>query len=327
MDGVDRFFEFARARHDVYLRRRSGEPWPWTSDPILRDNYFTNVYRELDKTTQWFRDSVRERLRSEPEVLLATVVFRWFNRIDLGQTIFCAPLLWQDDAQKPETIFETYLRTQDRDRLRTDIRLCHPVGPYVSGAYIIKAENGVDKLTGVCNCIHKFAIESKWRKIAEGALKLGDAHLYPMWNWLREQYYIGPFTAYEIVCDLRYTDLLCHAPDKLTWANAGPGAMRGLSRVFTKCSRCKGRGQYLMVGDLHKSSGLVPCYECDRTVPIPVKKAHAVTFMRQLLVEAHRRNWTDWEMREVEHTLCEFDKYERVRLGQGRSKRRYRWRP
>jgi hypothetical protein len=29
-------------------------------------------------------------------------------------------------------------------------------------------------------------------------------------------------------------------------------------------------------------------------------------------------------MREVEHTLCEFDKYERVRLGQGRSKRRYR---
>ncbi len=25
-----------------------------------------------------------------------------------------------------------------------------------------------------------------------------------------------------------------------------------------------------------------------------------------------------WEMREVEHTLCEFDKHERARLGQGR---------
>jgi len=28
--------------------------------------------------------------------------------------------------------------------------------------------------------------------------------------------------------------------------------------------------------------------------------------------------WPEWEMRDVEHTLCEFDKYERVRLGEGR---------
>jgi hypothetical protein len=28
--------------------------------------------------------------------------------------------------------------------------------------------------------------------------------------------------------------------------------------------------------------------------------------------------WPKWELREVEHTLCEFDKFERTRLGEGR---------
>jgi hypothetical protein len=34
--------------------------------------------------------------------------------------------------------------------------------------------------------------------------------------------------------------------------------------------------------------------------------------------------WPSWEMRDVEHTLCEFDKYERIRLGEGRTRGVYR---
>jgi hypothetical protein len=291
MSGVERFFKFARDRHDIYLRRRDGKPRPWTDDPILRDSYFTNVYRELDKTTAWFRDNVRERLRSKPEVLLATVVFRWFNKIDLGELIFC-----QGDLFSNMTLFESYLDGRfSIDEFKNWIRAKRPHGPYVSGAYIIKAETGMDKLSGVCYCIDKFNKESGWRVMAESMLQ-STVSMEGFWTWLKNQYYLGPFTSYEIVCDLRYTDLLCRAPDKLSWANAGPGAMRGLERVYSE----------------------------NPAATRPVKKAHSVEFMRVLLHEAHRRGWTDWEMREVEHTLCEFDKYERVRLGQGRSKRRYR---
>lgn len=49
------FFAFARERHATYLRRQSGAPEPWTDDPILRKFRFTNVFRELDRTTVWFR--------------------------------------------------------------------------------------------------------------------------------------------------------------------------------------------------------------------------------------------------------------------------------
>ena len=31
------------------------------------------------------------------------------------------------------------------------------------------------------------------------------------------------------------------------------------------------------------------------------------------------------EMREIEHCLCEFDKYERVRLGEGRPRSKYKY--
>ena len=33
--------------------------------------------------------------------------------------------------------------------------------------------------------------------------------------------------------------------------------------------------------------------------------------------------WGRWEMRDVEHTLCEFDKYERAVVGDGTPKQRY----
>ena len=31
------------------------------------------------------------------------------------------------------------------------------------------------------------------------------------------------------------------------------------------------------------------------------------------------------EMRDIEHCLCEFDKYERVRLGQGKPRAKYKY--
>ena len=102
---------------------------------------------------------------------------------------------------------------------------------------------------------------------------------------------IGKFLAYEMVCDLRYTILLHHATDKMKWGNIGPGAKRGLQRLG-----------------------------------MPVK----IDSMRNLLTGAQSICTTpDWfpahklELREIEHNLCEFDKYERVRLGEGRPRENY----
>ena len=49
-----KFFETMYERMCVWKRRFiDKQSAPWTDDPILRDYKFTNVYRELDRSSQW----------------------------------------------------------------------------------------------------------------------------------------------------------------------------------------------------------------------------------------------------------------------------------
>ena len=101
------------------------------------------------------------------------------------------------------------------------------------------------------------------------------------------------FMSYEVVTDLRHTKWLEKAPDIMTWANPGPGAMRGLNRIF------------------------------GRPLDSKQKKPLFIQEMRDLLAILNNRP-LPLEMRDIEHCLCEFDKYERTRLGQGRPRSRYK---
>lgn len=38
-------------RHNIYNRKTNKEDWPWTENKVLQEYKFTNVFRELDKTT------------------------------------------------------------------------------------------------------------------------------------------------------------------------------------------------------------------------------------------------------------------------------------
>ena len=62
---VEGYFNFLNERHLIYLRKSRGEEYPWTPDPILQKYKFTNVFRENDRTTVWFRENVREGMRDE----------------------------------------------------------------------------------------------------------------------------------------------------------------------------------------------------------------------------------------------------------------------
>ena len=298
---VEKFFAYARAREQIRLDREAGRPRPWTEDKILQRNRFCNVHREDDKVTRWFRDNVRHRLRDRPEVLLATVVFRMFNRIETGEAIFR-----DDDLIDGSSAFDSFLRTGNTYDMKRAIVRRQGSGPYVTGSYIISTPPGKSKLDGVLWILREFWKNKKsghrnerflpmdWREAASVMLSNNDALLQASWDWLRSHAYLGPFHSYEIVTDLAETRLLESAPDIMTWCNPGPGARRGLRRI------CGGLD-----------------FRVDRGDMLPQ--------MRELLrLSGQRRMWPwqdrPWIMRTVEHTLCEFDKYERLRLKQGRTK-------
>jgi len=114
-------------------------------------------------------------------------------------------------------------------------------------------------------------------------------------TWKRYLPYPGfsGFMAYEVVTDLRHTKHLENAEDIMTWANPGPGAKRGLNRIHGR--------------------------ELEKSIP----KAQLINEMKELLDLCNMAP-LPLEMRDIEHCLCEFDKYERVRLGQGKPRAKYK---
>jgi hypothetical protein len=265
------FFRYARERYRIKLRRDAGQPAPWTDDPVLQRFRFCHIFREDDKTTVWFRENVRDPLRDDPvKVALATIGFRWFNRIETGERIKHIMLKhgWDNDAVRKQL---------------------KGVYPLITGAYMVRSPYGVNKLDGLLSYMAQLP---DVRLLQQPTLQA--AHTI-----LREAPGMGDFTAYEVISDLRWTCVLEGASDIMTWASPGPGAARGLEWIYR---RPFSRGSQKGVDE-------------------------QIKLMRRLLAASRKqrywsKRWPAWDMRTVEHTLCEYDKYRRGQAG-GRLKRRY----
>ena len=123
--------------------------------------------------------------------------------------------------------------------------------------------------------------------------------------------YLGGFMAYEVITDLRHTYLLENAPDIMTWCNLGPGAKRGIGRVLFPQD---------WNDRLRSSGGKV---DSKTTFPVPEDWEELLGQLMEELQNLLPDNFPVLEMRDIEHSLCELDKYDRVLFNQGPMKRRY----
>tara|TARA_R110002020_G_scaffold34060_6_gene103329 strand:- start:6944 stop:7849 length:906 start_codon:yes stop_codon:yes gene_type:complete len=278
---LDRYIYWQEERERIRINKEflKKSP-PWTDDPILQEFKFCQVFREDDRTTRWFAKHIREPLKDQDEVFMATVIFRWFNLIETGRTLLEHDLLENWDRKK--AIAEVFKQPK-----------------WITGAYIIKTPNRMNKVTGVAECVSHMWRDRK--HIVKEIKK--ECSLEKAWDIILKYPYMGPFMAYEVVTDLRWTSLLDKADDILTWANAGPGAMRGLNRLTGRdlgfCKRSHDWNKEM--NDLYQ----------------------AVDSRDLWFKDSHRA----YEMREIEGGLCEFDKYSRIVKGEGRTRSIYKHDP
>jgi len=163
--------------------------------------------------------------------------------------------------------------------------------PYLSAAYMITGEKGREKLKYLCE-LNEEVYHNRHNLIEDlsecSTLESGHKILCGLRGF-------GPFIAYEVITDLRHTKFFWDATDIDDWCSFGPGAHRGLNRILTG-------------------------------TPSTKKPPNALRNMRKLRNIVNKRlpkSMPQFEMREVEHSLCEFDKYMRVKQG-GRPKRWYK---
>lgn len=334
-EALELFLYWIRERHTIHLLRTSGAEPPWTKDGILQNVFFTNPYREHDKTTVWFQENIRQPLANDPCVLFATVAFRWFNFIPTASVLM-----------DPETDPNMFLHW-DSKLVRSILHCLADSGKVFTGAYMIKSPNGQNKVDGICDCIDILARCLNWLrgsailpKEIRKALPRGrngqGQHLPQDVPWADEDQdetrcsfladlftagpigkmslqeacagfqlfpFLGSFMAYEIVTDLRHTYLLSGAPDIMTWANLGPGAIRGLLRLTGEFVPGPADGSYRAP---HNASELMLAL-------LAITQSHF----------AKDNRFPKFELRDIEHSLCEVDKYIRVLNGEGQAKRQF----
>ena len=273
MDNTERFFYYINERHNIYLKRRKRDPFPWTEDEILQTFSFCNVFRELDTVTIWLRQNWREPYADHPNLPFAMAMARQIN--------------W------PETLEELgFPEHWNPERLKAIMHGRMDRGEKVyTGAYMLTGTLGGTKV--------EQTIDKILTPLYENPPPIHHNSLQNTWAEYLPYAGFSGFMAYEVVTDLRHTKYLDKAEDIMTWANAGPGAKRGLNRIH------------------------------GRPLNQTIKKEQLNEEMKDLLDISNEvadmldPSVPDLEMREIEHCLCEFDKYERVRLFEGRPRAKF----
>jgi DNA (cytosine-5)-methyltransferase 1 len=221
---------FAVLRELARRRKEAGEPWPWSSDPVLAGpRSFCNVRREDDKTTRW----IAERLRKadDPNWPAALVLARLFNRISTIEALF-------DGRPGEEKPFARAVELNSVGPLRAVLERLPK--PHVSNAYTHPSPPGMglDKGSGVLAIFATFLRDDGpmgWRRYFEYLARpnvtptLAAAH-----DWYKRIPYVDDFIAAQFIADAKYLEPLSRAPDWFTWAAPGPGSRRGLNIVLDR---------------------------------------------------------------------------------------------
>lgn len=206
---VDLLLTFMFERQKVYLRKEANKAKPWTSDKILQQYRFCNIYREQDRVTKWIANNWREPNEADPDLWFAMVIARYINLPSTLKTLkYPAP--W--NANKFEdTVVDIMKRNQK----------------VFNSAYIIPT--GGTKNTGPKYKTLSAFFTRLWNQRKE--LRPKGHTLASYATLLIAQPGFGSFMAGQVIADLKYAPPLNDADDWWKFAVSGPGSRRGLNRI------------------------------------------------------------------------------------------------
>jgi hypothetical protein len=284
---VAELYAYMAEREAIRRRRATGLSPPWSDDPTLNIYKFTNVYRKYDRTSRILNEELYIPHRGAPraDILFNAAVYRYFGTYEFARAVG-----WLRPCEEALA----YVARKARQRMDDGERVW-------TGAYMVRAEtrakNTPKELT-VCDYIAGLLIAM------EEIITCDDGGWRTTIERIQRVHGFGPFMAKEVVLDARCASYWPSTPsDVNVWCPMGPGAVRGAARLIGKGDFRNGK----FYADLSEPEALGVC----------------------LSAYAKRRGY--WpkeyeplELHDIQWNLCEWDKYERVRLDQGRPRSRFK---
>lgn len=213
------YWRFAAKRQRAFERRVTGQPSPWSNDPILQEYKFCNVYRAADRVSQYMIREVcyHDEPCTPEDRLFQIVAFRTFSKIETwrGLRHFLGRYPTLNDLGDG-----SFGEGLDRLKLKN--------GGLYTGAFILCASDAYGQSLKHRNHVELF--RHMFLKNELGTRLLESPSLRHIYDELHGYPLIGDFMAYQIAIDLNYSALVNFSENEFT--QAGPGALRGIKKCF-----------------------------------------------------------------------------------------------
>lgn len=214
------FEEFVKERHRIWERRQTGEPGPWTEDPILRSHKFTNVFRILDPGSQFLLTDLFDDFPDERTTLMRCFLYRHTGRIEAWQYLY-GQFGSYPEPRHLNDVLDAWKEFRDRSK-----------APFFTNAYLVFPQSqvpGTDKIESIVDLTKRLFTPGSDQDIVPDFLK---AHTQrERFAVLRRNKGVGDFMSMQILTDWSYS------PGQYDRENdfivPGPGAIKGAKYLST----------------------------------------------------------------------------------------------
>jgi hypothetical protein len=280
-----RLLRFVNERENIRIRKASGRPGPWTTDPVLAKYRFCNIRRRDDRVSQWLLRNYYPRCNPLKDIWLAAAVARVINWPPTLDAFAEADLTFDDadsfDAEGFKHVIS--LLKADGEKVYTGAYMIYPGKP--DEALKNKEEFIASKVIGGLLANRESIRQAILSNSVENTVEA-----------LSSSFGTQTFMAGQIAADLTYIPgQLQHARDLYTYAPRGPGSQRGLNRLYG-----------LPLGHTWTSKNF-----CEALIEI-----------NRLI--ADQLGYDDLTLHDVQNVMCEADKLFRVINGEGKPRSQYR---
>lgn len=322
------FFEKMYERQMIWKKRFLDKlPAPWTDDPILRNSKFTNVYRELDRSSQFLISTIiLDDGLDDLNLIWKMMVYRLFNN---PETFTFHPknikrdLFNQDIDFIPSYRWKNGIPDYDEydelefERFINGVRASGQ-NPFTNAYLINSACAPHEKRDYVYTRIALPALHDKISEIYDVITNCSTAEeLIEELNTIPT---VASFISHELYQDLtyipRYTKRTFMRFDQNDYTNVGPGASIGIRLIYPSLNTIKEQKQAIYwLRDLAKKELKEIADRRGENFPY--------LYWNKVYSEYYTTGVCNITLHQIEMWLCEFQKYWKMQIGEGKQRSKF----
>lgn len=307
------FFETMYERMLIWKRRFIDQrPRPWTDNKIFRESKFTNVYRELDRNSQWqIKNILLDESLSGINLIWKMMVFRFFNNPETFVKGM-QEMGWRngipDWKDYDEDEFASFI-----DRIRQSGE-----NPYTT-AYLINSQAAPGKSRDYC---YTHLVIPTLHKNAPQLISVVRKAKTPedIITYLKTMPAVADFIAHEFYQDFtyipRYRGIEFMKFDQNDFTNVGPGASIGIRLIYPSLKTVREQKQAIYwLRDLAE----------EWLTKIGDEKGEKMVYLNWDMKKGayYLTNNCNITLHQIEMWLCEFQKYWKMIIGEGKQRSKF----